>query len=102
MIRRPPRSSLFPYTTLFRSVDRDGQGLGAEATRPVAHLVGEAVGQRVADIEGVNRRSEKHTHELQSRLPVVCRLPLQTINRGADLGPRARYLRYCQLVIRFG
>src|SRR2546423_9570586 len=64
MIRRPPRSTLFPYTTLFRSVDV----FDADLTRPVLLLVGtEATGQE---------RSEEHTSELQSLAYVVCRLLL--------------------------
>src|SRR2546422_3051649 len=69
MIRRPPRSTLFPYTTLFRSrVDyRDA---------PDPAVVGPlALGQR-AGIPG-RGRSEEHTSELQSRLHLVCRLLLE-------------------------
>src|SRR2546429_6405129 len=63
MIRRPPRSTLFPYTTLFRS----GQGDHDE-------LVDRAGEQRA---ELANPRSEEHTSELQSRLHLVCRLLLE-------------------------
>src|SRR6266513_4634031 len=61
MIRRPPRSTLFPYTTLFRS-DRDGEVGPERAAQPRQHL---AV------------RSEEHTSELQSRFDLVCRLLLE-------------------------
>src|SRR5215207_11515515 len=61
MIRRPPRSTLFPYTTLFRSVERTHQ-------RPQHPLVGHVV---------VHARSEEHTSELQSRVDLVCRLLLE-------------------------
>src|SRR5947209_16013404 len=62
MIRRPPRSTLFPYTTLFRSdLRRDGGRAGLE-------LVGDC---------GVCARSEEHTSELQSRQYLVCRLLLE-------------------------
>src|SRR6266436_71186 len=62
MIRRPPRSTLFPYTTLFRS-------------RRTNRLVrGERQGRRHADLDV---RSEEHTSELQSRLHLVCRLLLE-------------------------
>src|SRR5687768_17794215 len=84
MIRRPPRSTLFPYTTLFRS-----QQVHAERVRRVRlHAVG-AVGhevdreeeERVAHQrrapEQVRVRSEEHTSELQSRLHLVCRLLLE-------------------------
>src|SRR2546422_3227742 len=84
MIRRPPRSTLFPYTTLFRSRERR---LGALVGRIVlgdplvdgARLVGEvAPQQRVGQLEvRVDQRSEEHTSELQSRLHLVCRLLLE-------------------------
>src|SRR2546421_4691535 len=68
MIRRPPRSTLFPYTTLFRSRRvRRGGGCGGEAGR----LCG-ALRQRRAPV-----RSEEHTSELQSRSDLVCRLLLE-------------------------
>src|SRR5258707_9261605 len=65
MIRRPPRSTLFPYTTLFRSLEH---GRGARPQRPV----GEELDR--ADPEA---RSEEHTSELQSRQYLVCRLLLE-------------------------
>src|SRR2546423_4833773 len=67
MIRRPPRSTLFPYTTLFRSV------LGLVATVGVG---GEGVGSQEL-LEGVGVRSEEHTSELQSLAYLVCRLLLE-------------------------
>src|SRR3712207_7570296 len=83
MIRRPPRSTLFPYTTLFRS-DVIGSGqvqAGAarferqdEDTRPAPRL--EAPDQGIA----LFRRSEEHTSELQSRQYLVCRLLLEKKN----------------------
>src|SRR3712207_8731597 len=89
MIRRPPRSTLFPYTTLFRS-----ERSSAEGTEP---LVGEEVGpEQIADVveawtgiptgrllQGETakllemERSEEHTSELQSRQYLVCRLLLE-------------------------
>src|SRR2546428_4432691 len=65
MIRRPPRSTLFPYTTLFRS-----PGQREESDRRDACLDGRCFGE-----EGV--RSEEHTSELQSRSDIVCRLLLE-------------------------
>src|SRR5207249_8617540 len=64
MIRRPPRSTLFPYTTLFRSL------------HDLRHL---AVDSGVAEIRRVSdaQRSEEHTSELQSRFDLVCRLLLE-------------------------
>src|SRR2546429_1778751 len=75
MIRRPPRSTLFPYTTLFRSE------CGARAAEP-AHRPRNAGGRQNhagarADEERRARRSEEHTSELQSRLHLVCRLLLE-------------------------
>src|SRR3989442_6176983 len=67
MIRRPPRSTLFPYTTLFRSQDglewREGQD---------GQVVGRVLGTRPTTC-----RSEEHTSELQSRPHLVCRLLLE-------------------------
>src|SRR2546429_4917024 len=77
MIRRPPRSTLFPYTTLFRSHD-DQVVVGGEAVLD-QDLVVLAVDQ--LPLEGEPRRlgtrSEEHTSELQSRLHLVCRLLLE-------------------------
>src|SRR5258708_27237761 len=73
MIRRPPRSTLFPYTTLFRSPC----GLRLEpAARPgPAHAVEHR--SRVAGVHAVAARSEEHTSELQSPDHLVCRLLLE-------------------------
>src|ERR1041385_9473244 len=62
MIRRPPRSTLFPYTTLFRSDDK---------------IHSPATGVALADCRTQLFRSEEHTSELQSRLHLVCRLLLE-------------------------
>src|SRR2546422_3184499 len=78
MIRRPPRSTLFPYTTLFRS-DHIGCSTAAEQQSEriddnrfaAAGLTGEQIQTRV------ETRSEEHTSELQSRLHLVCRLLLE-------------------------
>src|SRR3712207_8314491 len=99
MIRRPPRSTLFPYTTLFRSVirdqdvgaltrvgDRDGLADAAVAAGDDGALAGEPAGSLVAllAVIGLGRhlrrqagRSEEHTSELQSRQYLVCRLLLE-------------------------
>src|SRR5258707_9106041 len=81
MIRRPPRSTLFPYTTLFRSVcvreiigARGSQGAlaavcGTRSRKSVVRLRAATVGAR--------NRSEEHTSELQSRQYLVCRLLLE-------------------------
>src|SRR2546429_7329792 len=73
MIRRPPRSTLFPYTTLFRS--HEPQGFIGVADVPHAVAV---VAQQRGDQAATGRvRSEEHTSELQSRLHLVCRLLLE-------------------------
>src|SRR2546430_3365685 len=78
MIRRPPRSTLFPYTTLFRSTALNRQGLFggfAPATGQEACLVGSALALDPARDWIV--RSEEHTSELQSQSNLVCRLLLE-------------------------
>src|SRR3712207_8507124 len=82
MIRRPPRSTLFPYTTLFRSSvlrPRAGRGgVGAGARLPAgrgAQALARARPDRPR--RRVRRRSEEHTSELQSRQYLVCRLLLE-------------------------
>src|SRR2546429_6880959 len=75
MIRRPPRSTLFPYTTLFRSLPAP-----ALRARAASHPWGENLSIQ-PEARGLNpvsgRRSEEHTSELQSRLHLVCRLLLE-------------------------
>src|SRR2546422_5156932 len=79
MIRRPPRSTLFPYTTLFRSLVADergqevdrGQLLGLRLEQARLEAGGHARAAELAE------RSEEHTSELQSRLHLVCRLLLE-------------------------
>src|SRR3712207_9025064 len=80
MIRRPPRSTLFPYTTLFRSPARTARDIRSKLRD---------IDRRLADIESyvttenrslareIEQRSEEHTSELQSRQYLVCRLMLE-------------------------
>src|SRR3712207_8835245 len=94
MIRRPPRSTLFPYTTLFRSLPRDravaerGRDPGA---RDGAHAAGvrrvdrRRALRRLRQRDAARRRSEEHTSELQSRQYLVCRLLLEKKSRIANL-----------------
>src|SRR2546421_8829434 len=82
MIRRPPRSTLFPYTTLFRSRGPAGalQRSGAGQGRGRAVCAGArrtAVGAATPGRTDAARRSEEHTSELQSRSDLVCRLLLE-------------------------
>src|SRR5687768_18177245 len=97
MLARPPRSTLFPYTTLFRSlpnplphthrgntlpvnaINRDG--CGGEGTK-----TGEAQFQNALAMIRFHRRSEEHTSELQSRLHLVCRLLLDKIKHHLPVG----------------
>src|SRR3989442_12590287 len=81
MIRRPPRSTLFPYTTLFRSKTADALAVQQEIAQVISarlrpKLSGEEQRQ-VAKRETTNPRSEEHTSELQSRPHLVCRLLLE-------------------------
>src|SRR2546429_718694 len=96
MIRRPPRSTLFPYTTLFRSPDRDAQGLAADgddARGPAVHRAA-AGGLCQSGLGGPGReRSEEHTSELQSRLHLVCRLLLEKKKRTCTITSRHYHSR---------
>src|SRR3712207_8423858 len=96
MIRRPPRSTLFPYTTLFRSsgrlvlaLERDVAGVsavdfaliccgeGERAGEGSRTLLGDELGDRLGGLDHDVLRSEEHTSELQSRQYLVCRLLLE-------------------------
>src|SRR2546426_1219138 len=88
MIRRPPRSTLFPYTTLFRShlIERGLEGLAVRPSRAPERVPGEPVDvrrlPRALEGLGIERawetaRSEEHTSELQSPCNLVCRLLLE-------------------------
>src|SRR2546429_7093479 len=79
MIRRPPRSTLFPYTTLFRSAG------AATGRNPPSR--GSAAETRRRPRGGPEFRSEEHTYELQSRLHLVCRLLLEKIMSGQVQAP---------------
>src|SRR2546427_7436461 len=81
MIRRPPRSTLFPYTTLFRS--RRGPLLGGRGLADAAAATGDA---RV--------RSEEHTSELQSQSNLVCRLLLEKKKKRGSTEPTCYYISF--------
>src|SRR2546429_5407893 len=96
MIRRPPRSTLFPYTTLFRSPDITGQpqgylqsqmllfkadrrSPGDESLKALKAFFRQIADEQIVDLAAYysSLRSEEHTSELQSRLHLVCRLLLE-------------------------
>src|SRR2546422_8508932 len=80
MIRRPPRSTLFPYTTLFRSSSTQCSGTGASPQRNSSATTRSRrapSGSRARCCQAARSRSEEHTSELQSRLHLVCRLLLE-------------------------
>src|SRR3712207_7963153 len=100
MIRRPPRSTLFPYTTLFRSdvglvecveaprgkLIQHGRAFRGDGGRPVLHFDQRHFAEEIAGLEtrhpdrAPRLRSEEHTSELQSRQYLVCRLLLEKKN----------------------
>src|SRR5687768_17783114 len=101
MIRRPPRSTLFPYTTLFRSLQLvlcllDAQRLGGGTPSDPAEC--DAL---LRDLGADGLRSEEHTSELQSRLHLVCRLLLEKKKKIAKKTPSSgmlnpiSYARFC-------
>src|SRR3712207_7921932 len=97
MIRRPPRSTLFPYTTLFRSLARPPRGAPrTPRSRPASPRAGlprraaRRRGRRAGRRWGTDLRSEEHTSELQSRQYLVCRLLLE--KKKNNNRKRERYL----------
>src|SRR5690242_21518397 len=86
MIRRPPRSTLFPYTTLFRSEARESAGMTQAAL--ASGLVSKAYISRIENGER-RARSEEHTSELQSHVNLVCRLLLEKKKKTTSV-----YVRY--------
>src|SRR2546430_6401634 len=76
MIRRPPRSTLFPYTTLFRSRHDQAEEPSQRRVRR-QHDPGDLLRDRLEGMARRNHRSEEHTSELQSQSNLVCRLLLE-------------------------
>src|SRR2546422_8362364 len=90
MIRRPPRSTLFPYTTLFRSA-REAHAQGFDA---LVSYGGDGTAMEI--------RSEEHTSELQSRLHLVCRLLLEKKKKRKQnvIAPRRINPAHCAIITR--
>src|SRR5438309_9330887 len=83
MIRRPPRSTLFPYTTLFRSIHAgmSSDGMQIAPMNPWLHMYSHG-------------RSEEHTSELQSQFHLVCRLLLEKKKKNTNILPHAQETHY--------
>src|SRR5260221_4741412 len=81
MIRRPPRSTLFPYTTLFRSSREPSSSSWNPSSRPTSNRARLATGRGGQPMRRCNGRSEEHTSELQSHSDLVCRLLLEKKQR---------------------
>src|SRR3712207_9015819 len=97
MIRRPPRSTLFPYTTLFRSVAAGLAVIQGDADHDLAFYPDGAFDYVVLSrtLQAVERpRSEEHTSELQSRQYLVCRLLLEKKKKSSFPLSHASILRY--------
>src|SRR5690348_17379804 len=82
MIRRPPRSTLFPYTTLFRSgtIAHQAPALTAARLKACSRMVPQVVVEGSSRPRNASARSEEHTSELQSPVHLVCRLLLEKKN----------------------
>src|SRR5258708_31436439 len=91
MIRRPPRSTLFPYTTLFRSSAQNSPRPGVQAS---------TIEVRVSLVWEPGGRSEEHTSELQSPDHLVCRLLLEKKKRRESLSDELLLLRLSPLLAR--
>src|SRR2546429_3793681 len=90
MIRRPPRSTLFPYTTLFRSLRGVHPILLLHRTRFFLHLTHPGGAAPGLHCRKSQERSEEHTSELQSRLHLVCRLLLEKKNKNQTVNDSDR------------
>src|SRR3712207_7893691 len=98
MIRRPPRSTLFPYTTLFRSGQRLEEYQAAEELDVVRQVeVALLVGEH--QVRTTSSRSEEHTSELQSRQYLVCRLLLEKKKKTKTMSLQVRKARNTQTVL---
>src|SRR5690348_17382139 len=87
MIRRPPRSTLFPYTTLFRS--------GTKIKLDIATVRGKKKFDKRESLKNFFFRSEEHTSELQSPVHLVCRLLLEKKNASSEMPSTISYAVLC-------
>src|SRR5438309_6300184 len=85
MIRRPPRSTLFPYTTLFRSII-PASGAFMSSAFPVSSYKSSETPSKISRVPPEKQRSEEHTSELQSQFHLVCRLLLEKKNNRGSAG----------------
>src|SRR5262249_58025627 len=90
LIRRPPRSTLFPYTTLFRSKEGCDRVAGSYCAQQGRSVDRTTVGKDRQARHTSSTRSEEHTSELQSLTNLVCRLLLEKKNRGQRAEARGR------------
>src|SRR5260221_1074981 len=90
MIRRPPRSTLFPYTTLFRSISSTPHRLLATSAAP-----------RISEPCSRSSRSEEHTSELQSHSDLVCRLLLEKKNNHCQFSSDPLLLQQARVPVHF-
>src|SRR2546430_12372819 len=96
MIRRPPRSTLFPYTTLFRSRPKPPAAFSPLATTRSMANSRRSCGRSLAT---ASRRSEEHTSELQSQSNLVCRLLLEKKKKHVTDGTLKQYEDTDQLIV---
>src|SRR5258708_23304005 len=100
MIRRPPRSTLFPYTTLFRSalrvvIMKPRREIGAVFHRQICLEFVQPAAARVRSRREIHRRSEEHTSELQSPDHLVCRLLLEKKKKQSTAASAAKLTLRC-------
>src|SRR2546423_8451779 len=94
MIRRPPRSTLFPYTTLFRSEPLRNEHDVLQVQRPAQHHLDRQRGHELDERHQREERSEEHTSELQSLAYLVCRLLLEKKNKHIEQSNAGASTRY--------
>src|SRR2546423_9011583 len=101
MIRRPPRSTLFPYTTLFRSSFSSASSTSSARSRCSRTIVSAPPSAR--NVARLKLRSEEHTSELQSLAYLVCRLLLEKKKKillPAQIPPNLAHCRHCLCAVR--